>query len=58
MRNSKKRAWTLIVALAAAAGLGACADEPMGVEEPYEVQMNVTDDPECVIINGQMHCNG
>ena len=57
-KQAIKRIWIGATALVAAAGLGACADQPMGVEEPYEVQMDGEDTSgECIIIHGQLHCS-
>ena len=58
-KQTMKRIWIGATALVAAAGLGACADQPMGVEEPYEVQMDgeTTEDSNCIIIDGVIYCN-
>ena len=60
MRNSTtKRVWMAAVALVLLGAVGACSDEPMAVEEPYEVQMTETnDEPTCVYIDGQLICDG
>jgi len=57
MQKTTKRIWLAALALVMAAGLGACADEPMAVEaeESYEVQMDGTEEP-CVIVDGRLVC--
>ena len=58
MRKTTKRIRILAFALATAGLLGACADQPMAPEQPYEVQMDEHTDTNCIWINGTIHCNG
>ena len=59
MRTMTKRFSMLAATLLLAGAAGACADEPMGVEEQtYEVQMDGTsDEGNCVIIAGKLVCS-
>ena len=59
-KTTMKRVWLGALALVLTAGVGACADQPMAVEEPYEVQMQgeSTDDDNCIYIGGQLYCDG
>ena len=57
MRNTMKRV-SLVVAMVLVAGaLGACADEPTGVEESYTVQMNESNESDCYWVNGRWECD-
>ena len=61
MRNqTTKRVWMAAVALMLVGAVGACADEPMAVEDSYEVQMSedTTGGNTCIYIDGQLHCDG
>ena len=56
MRDSMKRFGLVLAVLVMAGGLGACADEPMGIEEEaYTVQMDETSGG-CVVIDGKLYC--
>ena len=58
MTTKTKRFWMLAATLFLAGAAGACADEPMGVqEEAYEVQMNEsTSEGNCIELNGVIYC--
>lgn len=56
MRDSMKRFGLVLAVLVATVALGACADEPMGIEEEaYTVEMDETGG-DCVLIAGQLVC--
>lgn len=58
-KQTTKRVWMGAMALVLSAALGACADQPMAVEEAYEVQMNGgSSDEDCVMIGGVLYCDG
>lgn len=58
MTTTTKRFWMLAATLFLAGAAGACADEPMGVEqEAYEVEMDeATGDANCIELNGVVYC--
>lgn len=59
MRNvTIRRILNGAAAFALVLALGACADQPMEVETPADVQMDGSSGPDCVIINGIPHCPG
>lgn len=56
MRNTMKRFSMVAVVVFMAGALGACADEPMAVEEEaYTVQMD--EEPDCVLVRGILYCS-
>ena len=57
MKKTTSRFWMVAAALVLAMATGACADEPMAVEEPYEVQMDETNGGNCVVVLGKLVCN-
>lgn len=62
MRNTTmiRRIMHVAAAFGMVIALGACADQPMEVETPTDVQMDGqgSGGGECVIIGGVMHCPG
>ena len=57
MRNTMKRVWMVAAMVLVAGALGACADEPMAVEEEaYTVQMD-EEGTDCVLIRGILYCS-
>lgn len=61
MQNTTMKRFSMVaVAFVAAMALGACADEPIGPSEPYEVQMTEetqTDaTTDCYYVAGQLIC--
>ena len=59
MRNPTKRVFFAVVGLVLAGAMGACSDEPMAVEEAYEVQMDGEGggNGTCIYIDGQLYCD-